>query len=55
MYCIKVYYKDGTQKMFHFEDEEQRDKSKEWHIKSLNVERVTTFELVDCSCNLIDC
>lgn len=45
MYCMKVYYKDGTQRVFHFETEEQRDKSAEWHLNSLKVERVTTFEL----------
>ena len=45
MYVLRVWYKDGTKRDFHFNSEEERKKSAIWHLNSLNVERVNCFEL----------
>ena len=45
MYVLRVWYKDGTKRDFHFDSEEERERSASWHLNSLNVERVNCFEL----------
>lgn len=45
MYVLRVWYKDGTKRDFYFDSEEEREKSGSWHLNSLNVERVSYFEL----------
>ena len=47
MYVLRVWYKDGTKRDFFFDSEEEREKSANWHLNSLNVERVNCFELGD--------
>ena len=45
MYGLRVWYKDGTKKDFYFGSEKERERSANWHLNSLNVERVSYFEL----------
>lgn len=45
MYVLRVWYKDGAKQDFYFDSEEERQKSANWHLNSLNVERVSCFEL----------
>ena len=45
MYGLRIWYKDGRIKTFHFEDEESRKKKADYYRTLNKVERVTTFEL----------
>lgn len=45
MYAMKVWYKDGTVRILHFESEQRRATRANWYKSLSTVEKVTLFEL----------
>ena len=47
MYAMKVWYKDGSVKLYRFESEQKRYAKANWYKSLGTVEKVTFFEFKD--------